>query len=134
MSVQLDLVGLVVDDMSASFAFYRMLGLDIPAEADSEGHVEVRLPSGLRVAWDTAEMVRSFDATWQPPSGGHRVGLAFLCSSPEEVDAVHHTLVEAGYGSHLAPWDAFWGQRYAVVIDPDGNHVDLFARIGDASE
>ena len=32
-----------------------------------------------------------------------------------------------GYRSHKAPWDAFWGQRYAVVVDPDGNHVDLFS-------
>jgi hypothetical protein len=27
----------------------------------------------------------------------------------------------------LKPWDAFWGQRYAVVHDPDGNGVDLLA-------
>jgi uncharacterized glyoxalase superfamily protein PhnB len=26
----------------------------------------------------------------------------------------------------MEPWDAFWGQRYAVVHDPDGNGVDLF--------
>jgi catechol 2,3-dioxygenase-like lactoylglutathione lyase family enzyme len=25
------------------------------------------------------------------------------------------------------PYDAFWGQRYANVADPDGNAVDLFA-------
>jgi uncharacterized glyoxalase superfamily protein PhnB len=25
------------------------------------------------------------------------------------------------------PWDAFWGQRYAAVGDPDGNLIDLFA-------
>lgn len=28
---------------------------------------------------------------------------------------------------------AFWGQRYAVVRDPDGNDVDLFAPL-DAEE
>ena len=27
---------------------------------------------------------------------------------------------------HKAPWDAPWGQRYALVRDPDGNAVDLF--------
>jgi hypothetical protein len=27
----------------------------------------------------------------------------------------------------LEPWDAFCGQRYAEVEDPDGNVVDLFA-------
>ncbi len=33
----------------------------------------------------------------------------------------------AGYKSELTPFDAPWGQRYAVVLDPDGNGVDLFA-------
>jgi uncharacterized glyoxalase superfamily protein PhnB len=28
--------------------------------------------------------------------------------------------------------DAFWGQRYATVLDPDGNSVDLFASLEDA--
>ena len=36
-------------------------------------------------------------------------------------------LEAAGYPGHKAPWDAFWGQRYAVAVDPDGNHVSLFA-------
>ena len=127
MTATLDLVGMVVRDMAASLAFYRRLGLAIPAEADTEGHVEVRLPNGLRLAWDTEEVVKSFDQSWEPPSGGHRVGLAFLCTSPQDVDDTYRALVESGAGGHLAPWDAFWGQRYAVVADPDGNHVDLFA-------
>ena len=42
-------------------------------------------------------------------------------------DALHHLLTHAGYESHLDPWDAFWGQRYATVRDPDGNAIDLFA-------
>ena len=43
------------------------------------------------------------------------------------MDALHAELVAAGHESELAPFDAFWGQRYAVVLDPDGNGVDLFA-------
>ena len=73
---------------------------------------------------------RSFDPTWTPPTGGgHRIGLAFLCADPAEVDLVYADLVGAGYAGHLEPWDAFWGQRYATVRDPDGNGVDLFARL-----
>lgn len=126
MAARLDLIGLVVEDMGASLAFYRRLGLDIPTEADSEGHVEVPLPGGLRLAWDTIEVVKSF-SSWEPPAGGHRVGLAFLCDSVAEVDERHAELVAAGSRSHVAPFDAFWGQRYATVLDPDGNPVDLFA-------
>jgi catechol 2,3-dioxygenase-like lactoylglutathione lyase family enzyme len=120
-------VGLVVDDMARSLAFYRRLGLDLPASADAEPHVELELPGGLRLLWDTVDTVRSFDPAWQPPSGGHRVALAFRCQAPGDVDLAYADLVDAGHDGHLAPWDAFWGQRYAVVHDPDGNAVDLFA-------
>ncbi|MGY1435626.1 VOC family protein [Streptomyces reniochalinae] len=128
MTPRLDLIGIVTADMAASLAFYRRLGLDIPADADTEAHVEAAGPGGLRLAWDTEEMVRSFDSDWSaPPHGASRVGLAFACDSPAEVDTVYGELTDAGYEGRHAPWDAFWGQRYAVVLDPDGNGIDLFA-------
>ena len=127
MELSLDVVGLVVADMGRSLAFYRRLGVDLPADGDSQPHVDVTLPSGLRLAFDTIDTIRSFDPGWTPPSGGHRVALAFACESPHEVDACYAELMAAGHDGHLEPWDAFWGQRYAVVHDPDGNAVDLFA-------
>ncbi|MFF7441277.1 VOC family protein [Streptomyces sp. NPDC008122] len=122
-----DLVGLVVSDMAASLAFYRRLGLDVPAGAESAPHVEAALPGGLRIAWDTEDVVRSFDPGWTRPAGGNRVELAFRCAAPADVDAVYEELVAAGYRGHLKPWDAVWGQHYAVVLDPDGSGVSLFA-------
>jgi catechol 2,3-dioxygenase-like lactoylglutathione lyase family enzyme len=121
--------GVVVSDMAASLAFYRRLGLDIPPDADEQPHVECELPGGSKLLFDTEDTIRSFDDSWQPPSGGQRLGLGFACDTPADVDATHDALVAAGSESHLAPWDAFWGQRYAVVCDPDGNHVDLFASL-----
>lgn len=121
-----DLIGILVQDMAASLAFYRKLGLDIPAEADSEQHVEVTLRGGMRLAWDDAAMIASYD----PPkeeARGHKIGLAFKCDSAAEVDSLYAEMMAAGYKSHKAPWDAFWGQRYAVICDPDDNHIDLFA-------
>jgi catechol 2,3-dioxygenase-like lactoylglutathione lyase family enzyme len=127
MTPRFDVVGIVVADMARSLAFYRLLGFELPADADAQPHVEAVLPGGLRVAWDTIDTIRSFDPGWSPPSGGHRIGLAFACDDPDEVDAIYATMVGAGYAAHLEPWNAFWGQRYAVVNDPDGNAVDLFA-------
>ncbi|MFE9886551.1 VOC family protein [Streptomyces scopuliridis] len=124
---RLDAIGLVVSDMAASLAFYRLLGVDVPAEADAAPHAEATLPSGLRILWDTEETIRSFDPGWTRPQGGERIGLAFLCDSPAEVDATYEALEAAGYTGHLKPWDAVWGQRYAVVLDPDGCGVSLFA-------
>jgi catechol 2,3-dioxygenase-like lactoylglutathione lyase family enzyme len=132
MQARLDLIGIVVDDMVRALDFYRKLGLEIPTEADSEPHVEVTLDGGMRLGWDTVETIRSFDPEWTPPRGGHRIGLAFLCDSPAEVDELYNALTADGYRSHKAPWDAFWGQRYAIVLDPDGNAVDLFAALPSA--
>jgi catechol 2,3-dioxygenase-like lactoylglutathione lyase family enzyme len=130
MQAKLDLIGIIVDDMARSLAFYRRLGLEIPPDADSQPHVEVSLPGGLRLAWDTVDTIRSFDPDWTPPSGGHRIGLSFRVDTPVAVDDAFADMVGAGYRSHKAPWDAFWGQRYAIILDPDGNAVDLFADAG----
>lgn len=127
MQPKLDMIGIIVRDMPAALNFYRQLGLDIPADMDKEGHAEIVLPNGLRIAWDTYEVIHMFDPGWQPNAGSHRMGLAFLCSSPAEVDAAYTRLTGLGYHARKAPWDAFWGQRYAQVEDPDGNPVDLFA-------
>lgn len=128
MSPHIAAVSIVVDDMARSLAFYRELGLDLPPDADQQPHAEAPLPGGLRLLWDTVETVRSFDPDWRPPTGGdHRVALAFGCDTPADVDATFDRLVSLGYDGRKAPWDAAWGQRYAVVDDPDGNAVDLFA-------
>ena len=126
MPLRLAVLELVVSDLAASLAFYRRLGLDLPPEADGEAHVEADL-GGVRIAWDTEEVIRSMDPAWTPPGGGHRLALAFSCDTPAEVDAAWEELTGAGYEGHLPPWDAVWGMRYAVVRDPDGNAVDLFA-------
>ncbi|MBO4206641.1 VOC family protein [Micromonospora echinofusca] len=127
MTPRFDLIGLVVTDLARSLEFYRQVGLDIPAGAEHEPHVEVELPGGLRLAWDTVATVHSYDPGWTAPSGGARVALAFRCADPDEVDRRYAELVAAGHHGHRPPWDAVWGQRYAVLHDPDGNAVDLFA-------
>lgn len=127
MSPQFDAIGIVVTDMTASVAFYRLLGLSFPEDSEAAGHAEAVLSGGARLMLDTDELVRSFDPGFRPPSGAGRIGLAFLCENPAEVDRVYASVLEAGHNGERAPWDAFWGQRYATVLDPDGNGVDLFA-------
>ena len=124
-TAQFSAVGLVTADMAATLAFYRRLGLDVPA--DAAPHVEVALPGGLRLLLDTEETIRSFQPDWAPVAGAGRIGLAFALPDPAAVDALYAELVGAGYHGELAPFDAVWGQRYACVHDPDGNGVDLFA-------
>ncbi|MDF3148622.1 MULTISPECIES: VOC family protein [unclassified Streptomyces] len=132
MTPRFDAIGLVVSDMAASVVFYRRLGFAFPDGAENEPHAEAELPGGLRLLLDTEATVRSFLPEWQPPTGSGRHSLALRCADPGEVDTVYEELVGAGYHGELKPWDAFWGQRYASVQDPDGNGVDLFAPLAAA--
>ncbi|TCO60960.1 VOC family protein [Actinocrispum wychmicini] len=126
MTVRLSVIEIVVEDMARSLAFYRLLGLAVPASQDTEPHVDWELPGGMRVAWDTIDTIRSFDPGYDRGTG-HGMSLAFQADTPAEVDKLYASLVAAGYKGHKEPWDAFWGMRYAVVHDPDGNGVDLFS-------
>jgi uncharacterized glyoxalase superfamily protein PhnB len=124
----LDAFGIICKDMAEAVRFYGLLGLDFPDGAESEQHVETELVGGIRLMFDTVELVKSF-SDWEPASGGHRMGLAFRCADPADVDRTHTLLVSTGYESLADPFDAFWGQRYATVTDPDGNPVDLYAAL-----
>jgi len=125
MGIRLDQVGIVVKDMGRALDFYRVLGLDIPEVSSEEIHVEVA-QSGLRLSFDKQDVVAKAFGGWVEPVG-YRVELSFRCDSVQAVDELCGKIKEHGYDVHLEPWDAFWGQRYAVVQDPDGNHISLFA-------
>jgi catechol 2,3-dioxygenase-like lactoylglutathione lyase family enzyme len=129
MTAKIAFFGLVVKEMPRSLAFYRELGLDIPPAADEQPHVGIELPGVLQLAWDTEDTIRSFDPQWSPPDGGHRVAIAFACGDPSGVDSMYAKLGGLGYRQYKEPWDAFWGQRYAIVLDPDGNHIELCAQL-----
>lgn len=126
LDAKLDVVGIVVADMARSLAFYRLLGLDVPADAGGEPHVQVPLPGGMSLAFDTEAEIARFHPAWKAGTGG-RVALAFALPDPATVDAAYAQLTDAGHHGELEPFDAFWGQRYATVHDPDGTGVDLFA-------
>jgi catechol 2,3-dioxygenase-like lactoylglutathione lyase family enzyme len=132
MTLKLGFIGIVTRDMAESLAFYRALGVPIAEGNDDAPHVDAKLDDGTALAWDTIETIRGFDPGYVPASGGHRIALAFHKESPAEVDAAFAELTAAGYAAHVQPWDAQWGQRYATLLDPDGNSIDLFAEL-DAS-
>jgi uncharacterized glyoxalase superfamily protein PhnB len=118
-------IGIVASDMARSLDFYRRLGLDVP-ETPGEGHVDIALGSGFRLMIDDEAEMRKFMPEWASQSG-NKVSLAIQCASPAEVDKIYAEIVAAGYHGHKEPWDAFWGQRYAKLHDPDGVPVDLYA-------
>jgi uncharacterized glyoxalase superfamily protein PhnB len=120
---ELNAIGIVSSDPVRSIAFYRLLGVDFPEEG--EGHIEATLASGTRLMLDAEDVIRSFRPDWTRERG-NQLALAFECASPAEVDEVYARVVAAGFDGEKEPWDAFWGQRYAQLADPDGVPVDLF--------
>lgn len=129
MSVQITstVIEIVAQDLRRALEFYRLLGLEVP-EPDGP-HVEVALPGGNRLAFDTEEVMAGMHPGWTPPTGAGRLALAFGLAAPAEVDELYERLAGAGHPGTLKPFDAPWGQRYATVEDPDGTSVDLFATL-----
>ena len=125
MPIQPHNVGIVVRDMAAALAFYRALGLDIADGEEHSPHVELDL-AGYHMGFTTEDLTRKGNPDWVEPVG-QRVTLAFKLDEPAEVDALYARMTAAGYAGLKAPWDAFWGQRYAFLQDPDRNRVDVFA-------
>lgn len=125
---ELNAIGIAVSDMRRSMRFYRLLGLDLPEDPPT-GHVEATMANGTRLLFDAEEVIRSFLPDWAR-TDGNQVSLAFECASPAEVDEVYARVVAAGFEGEKEPWDAFWGQRYALLGDPDGVRVNLYAALG----
>jgi uncharacterized glyoxalase superfamily protein PhnB len=124
---ELNAIGIVASDMARSIRFYQVIGFDVPDTPD-EGHVDTSLPNGMRLMLDTEATVLSFRPDWTRETG-NQVGLALECESPAEVDEIYARVTAAGFHGEKEPWDAFWGQRYAQLQDPDGVPVDLFAAL-----
>jgi len=122
---ELNAIGIVVRDLDATIRFYRLLDVDLPETPDGP-HVEATLPSGVRLMLDSEDVIRSFQPDWTRETG-NQLSLAFECASADEVDALYARVVDAGFDGEKEPWDAFWGQRYAQLRDPNGVPVDLFA-------
>lgn len=133
MSPDLNQVDLVVRDMEATIEFYRALGIEIPEDAiwrtaTGVHHVDLTMPSGLVLHFDSAALTKAYDRGWREPSGsGTRNVLTFKVSSREEVDRIHGKLKALGHPSSQPPYDTFWGSRYAIVEDPDGNHIGVMS-------
>jgi catechol 2,3-dioxygenase-like lactoylglutathione lyase family enzyme len=125
---ELNAIGIVVSDLRRSLLFYRLLGLDLPEDTD-EDHVEATMANGTRLMFDPEEVIRSFLPEWTRENG-NQVSLAFECASPAELDEIYARVVAAGFEGEKEPWDAFWGQRYALLGDPDGVRVNLYAALG----
>jgi uncharacterized glyoxalase superfamily protein PhnB len=122
-------LNLVVSDMARTVEFYRHLGLSIDdTNPWNNHHVTAAMPNGFELEFDSIELADSYDPGGRAPTDDAvRNVMVFNLASRQAVDDLYQELVEAGYSGHQTPYDAFWGARYAVVDDPDGNFVGLMS-------
>jgi uncharacterized glyoxalase superfamily protein PhnB len=130
-------IDLVARDPEATIAFYRALGVEIPESgiwrtASGIHHVDCATPDGLTLHFDSPALAKFYDRGWRAASGGTRNVLTFHVGARAAVDEIHDRLAKLGHTSAQPPYDAFWGARYAIVEDPDGNHVGLMSDSDDA--
>jgi catechol 2,3-dioxygenase-like lactoylglutathione lyase family enzyme len=136
--VRLDQINIVASSVPASRRFYERLGLTFDAAHGNEWadrHISARPGSdgnssdALTVDLDSASFAQQWNVGW---TGGPGVVLGFKVSSRAAVDALVAELTAEGATVQQEPWDAFWGARYAVVTDPDGNAVGIMSPIDPA--
>jgi uncharacterized glyoxalase superfamily protein PhnB len=124
----LDQINLVVRDMAAMVDFYRQLGVEIqqaPRPWDQH-HRTADTPEGIDLDLDSSTFARQWNQGWRDGESGAVLG--FKVAERDTVDALYGRLTEAGYVGQQPPYDAFWGARYAVIEDPDGNPVGIMSR------
>lgn len=127
----LNLLDVVADDFDETLAFYRRLGVEIAEVPPSEGirHAEATFANGFVLHLDNVPLARTYNAAWRQPGGSSRAVIGFSVATREAVDDRYEDLVAAGYQGRQPPYDTFWGARYAVVADPDGNDVGIMSPV-----
>ena len=129
----LSALNLVARNIDAMVGFYRQLGLDIPDTAvwqttSGVHHVTARMRNGVALELDSAALARHYNAAWQPRQGpGSSCVIGFSLPTRAAVDDCYGKITGGGHRGLQPPYDAFWGARYAIVEDPDGNHVGLMS-------
>ncbi|MET1239325.1 VOC family protein [Enterococcus faecalis] len=97
--MKLDMVGIIVNDMTQALSFYQTLGFNVLGEA-SPDYTELQ-NNGVRISLNSLQMITG--------------------------DNTVKKMSQAGYIVFKEPWNAPWGQRYAIIKDVDANLISLFA-------
>lgn len=123
--MKINAVGVSSKNIKKTIEFYSLLGFEFEDPNTKEDHVESVNNLGAKLMIDSYEFMK--EALKENPKPSNHSSFAILYESPDEVNAVAKKLSDSGYKLEIEPWDAFWGQRYCIVKDPDGYHIDLYA-------
>lgn len=129
----LEQIDLVCADVARTIEFYRLLGLKFPKKSiwtTASGSHHVRIAMGaMEMALDSVPLAQAYNRSFRKLRGGNSVVIGFSLSTRQAVDRTYAKLTAAGHQGLQPPFDAFWGSRYAIVADPDGNHIGLMSPV-----
>jgi uncharacterized glyoxalase superfamily protein PhnB len=117
-------IRLVTKDIDSLVSFYTLL-TGAAAARLAPDFAEIRL-EGAIVAISTERAVQQFNAGAATAAANHSAILEFQVN---DVDAVRTRLTDAPINYVMQPTDQPWGNRSMLLRDPDGNLINIFARI-----
>ena len=124
--MKIDAVGVTTSNLSKTVEFYTILGFSFPEYKDDEDHLEATSIDGSsRLMIDNKTVIK--DVVGKDPKPANHSNFGVHYDSAEQINNVIANLETAGFKIFKKPWDAVWGQRYAIVEDPDGYKIDLYS-------
>jgi uncharacterized glyoxalase superfamily protein PhnB len=129
--VSLSQINLIAANYDETLRFYRLVGFDIPEPTNQPVgalHVETKNDQGMLLAIDNHHLASIYNAGIRKDGNNSSPTLIGISlESRDLVDVTYAKLVAAGFEGRQPPYDAFWGSRYAVIADPEGNDVGLMS-------
>jgi catechol 2,3-dioxygenase-like lactoylglutathione lyase family enzyme len=124
-------VNVVVADLERSRDFYQRIGLTFRRRSrQGVQAVEAWVSTGSGVTLVLHST--AFASWWDPSTPGPKAGgpqIDLELDSADQVDGVVAELRASGATIAKQPVDMSWGQRFAIVVDPDGHRIGLKAPI-----
>lgn len=120
-------VNIIARKFAETLEFYRLVGVKIPVVKGEPSETRHAPANGEAVSFaiDNEALARIYSAEWRGPEPRNSVLITAQFASRLEVDNTYERLLKAGHSPIQPPYDAFWGARYAIVADPEGNSVGL---------
>ena len=124
--MKLNAVGVTSSNIAKTLEIYKLLGFEF-GEPMGDHYESAVTKTSAKLMIDPKKVVA--DIIGQDPKPGNHSNFAIEFDSAKEVNEVAEKIKDAGFAIVKEPWDAFWGQRYCLVKDPDGYMVDLYAQL-----
>ena len=130
-ATRFDQLNIVSNDLDATVAFYRRLGVAFgePARtsAGAPFHANAR-SGGAALEGDSADFARFWNEGWKNEANlTGRILVGLRVAERSDVDRLYGEITAAGHKGLQQPTDGFWGARYAIVEDPNGIAVGLMS-------